>query len=156
MKKIALGIALLAVVSLKCFGKGSITVKLVYSISFVEHSDGCLLLPSNEHHYYTGAGMTKNNPTLQHYNDTALINADIKAFDAQCQKLHAVPKNDFQKAFENTPSGHYLYVYKKNCRLVFGDESAGYKTKGGYESLPGIPTEKVPLYTYTILEYKKP
>lgn len=156
MKRIASIVVLLFVVSFNCFSGQTVTGKSVYRISFVEHSDGCLVLPNNSHRYYSGSTSRYSNPTLQHHSDTSRVNADIKAFNAQCQRLHAVPKNNFQKAFANTPSGHYLYVYEKTSTIILKGGELGYRTNSSYGSLPDIPPEKVPLYTYTIWEYRKP
>jgi len=122
MKKvITLGLALLiALTTSLCAQAKRTETRIVYSLAYSEHNDGCLVR-SGHYHYkvgiYTGSirtgGFEQISPP-EHRNDNAFVKAEINRFNREIERLNAVPYDDQQIAFNSTPIGSWYFVYRVN------------------------------------------
>ena len=91
----------------------------VYSFNYSEHNDGCLVRYESGYYHYrpgtytTGYGGVKNQISPpEHRNDNAFVRAEINRFNSEITRLDAVPSDNQQEAFNNTPIGSWYFVYR--------------------------------------------
>jgi len=143
-KKIAFGLLMLIVLTASLSAQAKRTVsKNVYSLNYSEHNDGCLVYyKSGYYHYRTGTyssgrgGVQIQISPPEHRNNNAQVRADINRFNSEIKRLDAVPDNNQQAIFNNTPIGNWYFVYRV-------DQKYGhYNYMPNFEVNEGIPTSE--------------
>ena len=122
----------------------------VFSLSFSEHNDGCLVYYRNGHnHYYESGSPDFSGPvavfTFTHTNDNSLVRADINKFNNEIKRLNAVTKDNQQAAFDKTKIGSWFFLYSIDQKIGQRTYSIG---TGNDVGIP--PSESFPIYTYNI------
>jgi hypothetical protein len=122
----------------------------VFSLNYSEHNDGCLVR-SGEFHYRSGSysvgmgGVHIQTRPPEHRNDNVFVRAEINRFNNEITRLNAVPADNQQAAFDNTPIGSWYFVYRINQRPDYRIYSS---PRGVNENIPS--SETFTTYNYNI------
>jgi opacity protein-like surface antigen len=139
-------------VSLSVFAQSrkTTTNQNIFSLSFSEHNDGCLVrYESGYYHYRTGSysaiegGGSTQIRRPEHRNDNAFVRAEINRFNNEIKKLNAVPFDNHQATLNSTPIGSSYFVYR------IGQEYGQYNYISSVDE--GIPRSEIfVIYYYNI------
>jgi hypothetical protein len=97
------------------------TSQNVYSFTYIEFNDGCLVLSGNYHYrmgsYGAGLGGVRVYSRLpEHRNDNSVVRAEINIFNNEIKRLNAVTEDNQQALFNKTPIGSWYFVYRVSQR----------------------------------------
>jgi hypothetical protein len=84
--------------------------KTIYSFTFSERDDGCLVNDGNSH--YTSVTFSRHGEFGgQHINDNTLVKSNITFFNNEVKRLSAVSRDYQQVYFDKSSIGDWFFVY---------------------------------------------
>jgi hypothetical protein len=107
------------------------TSKVVFSLDYSEHNDGCLVLGGYNHFAYRSKYNRDTKRTDFFYeqkNNNAVVNAEINRFNNEIRRLHAVLDDNQYEAFNNMPVGSWYFVYLVDQKYLSAREPEIYQT----------------------------